>query len=169
MPPNKNLTFIILFPSRLAQVLRPQQNWMTTDFISSPKFFFMKSKILLSAILLLFATFSFAQAQGDSKKMTVDEKVKKTMSQLTPQLALDNDQQAKMQAIYTDYYTAKEKLYEGLQPGAQPDKAQKEKLVNERDEKIKAVLNQDQYKKFKDWEEQMKQKKDKPGSDKPGS
>jgi periplasmic protein CpxP/Spy len=125
----------------------------------------MKSKILLSAVLLLFATFSFAQAQGDAKKMTVDEKVKKTMSQLTPQLALDNDQQTKMQAIYTDFYTAKEKLYEGLQPSAQPDKAQKEKLMNERDEKIKAVLSEDQYKKYKDWEEQMmKQKKDKPGS-----
>ena len=125
----------------------------------------MKSKIFLSAILLLFATFSFAQAQGDTKKMTVDEKVKKTMSQLTPQLALDNDQQTKIQAIYTDFYTAKEKLYEGLQPGAQPDKAQKEKLMNEKDERIKAVLNEDQYKKFKDWEDQMmKQKKDKPGS-----
>jgi hypothetical protein len=125
----------------------------------------MKSKILLSAILLLFATFSFAQVQGDQKKMTVDEKVKKTMSQLTPQLALDNDQQTKIQAIFTDFYTAKEKLYEGLQPGAQPDKAQKEKLMNDKDEKIKGVLNEDQYKKYKDWEDQMmKQKKDKPGS-----
>ena len=125
----------------------------------------MKSKIFLSAILLLFVTFSIAQAQGDSKKMTVDEKVKKTMSQLTPQLALNNDQQAKIQTIYTDFYTAKEKLYEGLQPGAQPDKAQKEKLMNDRDEKIKAVLNEDQFKKFKDWEDQMmKQKKDKPSS-----
>jgi hypothetical protein len=128
------------------------------------KFFFMKSKILLSAILLLFAAFSIAQAQGDAKKMTVDEKVKKTMSQLTPQLGLDNDQQTKIQAIYTDFYTAKEKLYEGLQPGAQPDKAQKQKLMTDRDEKIKAVLNEDQYKKFKDWEDQMKQKKDKPSS-----
>jgi len=138
---------------------------VTKEFISSQKFFTMKSKIFLSAILLLFATFSFAQAQGDTKKMTVDEKVKKTMSQLTPQLALDNDQQTKIQAIYTDFYTAKEKLYEGLQPGAQPDKAQKEKLMTEKDEKIKAVLNEDQYKKFKDWEDQMmKQKKDKPGS-----
>jgi periplasmic protein CpxP/Spy len=124
----------------------------------------MKNKILLSAILLLFATFSFAQAQGDTKKMTVDEKVKKTMSQLTPQLTLDNDQQSKLHVIYTDFYTAKEKLYEGLQPGAQPDKAQKEKLISERDEKIKDVLNEDQYKKFKDWEAQMKQKKDKPGA-----
>jgi len=125
----------------------------------------MKSKILLSAILLLFATFSFAQVQGDPKKLTVDEKVKKTMSQLTPQLALDNDQQTKIQAIYTDFYTAKEKLYEGLQPGAQPDKAQKEKLMSDRDVKIKGVLNEDQYKKYKDWEDQMmKQKKDKPGS-----
>jgi len=138
---------------------------VTKEFISSQKFFTMKSKIFLSAILLLFATFSFAQAQGDPKKMTVDEKVKKTMSQLTPQLALDNGQQTKIQAIYTDFYTAKEKLYEGLQPGAQPDKAQKEKLMTEKDEKIKAVLNEDQYKKFKDWEDQMmKQKKDKSGS-----
>ena len=145
----------------LARVLRLK---VTKEFISSQKFFTMKSKIFLSAILLLFATFSFAQAQGDTKKMTVDEKVKKTMSQLTPQLALDNDQQTKIQAIYTDFYTAKEKLYEGLQPGAQPDKAQKEKLMTEKDEKIKAVLNEDQYKKFKDWEDQMmKQKKDKPG------
>jgi len=138
---------------------------VTKEFISSQKFFTMKSKIFLSAILLLFATFSFAQAQGDTKKMTVDEKVKKTMSQLTPQLALDNDQQTKIQAIYTDFYTAKEKLYEVVHPGAQPDKAQKEKLMTEKDEKIKAVLNEDQYKKFKDWEDQMmKQKKDKPGS-----
>jgi hypothetical protein len=65
---------------------------------------------LLIAILLLFATFSFAQAQGNTKKTTIDEKVKKTMSQLTPQLALANDQQTKIQAIYTDFYTAKEKL-----------------------------------------------------------
>jgi len=124
----------------------------------------MKNKILLSALLLLFTAFSFAQAQGDPKKMSVDEKVKKTMSQLTTQLSLDNDQQAKLQPIFTDFYTAKEKLYEGLQPGAQPDMAQKEKLVSDRDEKIKAVLKDDQFQKFKAWEEEMmKQKKDKPG------
>ena len=127
----------------------------------------MKSKILLSAMLLLFATFGFAQAPGDAKKMTIEEKVKKTMSELTPQLSLDNDQQAKMQTIFTDFYTAKAKLYEGLQPGAQPDLAQKEKLINERDEKVKTVLKEDQYQKFKAWEEQMmKQKKDKPGQKK---
>ena len=127
----------------------------------------MKSKILLSAILLLFATFCFAQAQGDTKKMNVDEKVKKTMGQLIPLLTLDNDQQAKMETIYTDFYTEKMKLYEGLQSGAQPDPAQKEKLMNDRDEKIKVVLKEDQYRKFKEWEDQMmKQKKDKPAQKK---
>ena len=124
----------------------------------------MKNKILLSAILLLFATFGFAQAQGDAKKMTVEEKVKKTMSELTPQLSLDNDQQAKMQTVFTDFYTAKEKLYEGLQPGAQPDPAQKQKLINSRDEKVKAILKDEQYQKYKAWEEQMmKQKATTPG------
>lgn len=123
----------------------------------------MKIKILLSAMLLLFATFSFAQAQGDMKKMTVSEKVKKTVGELTPLLTLDNDQQTKMEGIYTDFYTAKEKLHEGSQPGAQPDPAKKEKLMTDRDAQIKTALNPDQYTKFKEWEAQMmKNKKDKP-------
>jgi hypothetical protein len=123
----------------------------------------MKIKILLGTMLLLFTTFSFAQAQGDMKKMTVSEKVKKTMSELTPLLTLDNNQQAKMEGIYTDFYSAKEKLYEGSQPGAQPDPAKKEKLITDRNEQIKNVLKPDQYTKFIDWEAQMmKNKKDKP-------
>ena len=122
----------------------------------------MKIKILLAATLLLFSTFSFAQAQADMKKMTVTEKVKKTMGELTPLLTLDNEQQAKMEGIYTDFYTAKEKLYEGIQPGAQPDPVKKEKLMTDKDEQIKTVLKPDQYTKYKDWEAQMmKNTKDK--------
>jgi hypothetical protein len=126
------------------------------------KFLIMKIKILLSAMLLLFATFSFAQAQGDMKKMTVSEKVKKTVSELTPVLTLDNDQQTKMEGIYTDFYTAKEKMHESTPAGAQPDPAKKQKLMTDRDQQIQTVLTPDQYTKYKAWEtEMMKKKKDK--------
>ena len=72
------------------------------------------------------------------------------MVKITPALALTAEQQPKADSAFTQYYRSMQTLREGMQPGSRPDRSQFEKLTIERDEKLKAVLTPDQYKKFKD-------------------
>jgi hypothetical protein len=43
-----------------------------------------------------------------------------------------------------------DKLRESMQPGTPPDRSVFEKLVTDRDEKLKGIFSADQFKKFKD-------------------
>ena len=52
--------------------------------------------------------------------------------------------------VFTDYYKAMDKLREGLPQGERPERTEVEKLSADRDEKLKKVLTEDQFKKFKD-------------------
>ena len=106
-------------------------------------------KTFLFAILLLSAGFIMAQGGGQQRR-TVEERVKMVMEKITPALSLDKDQQPKTDSVYTEYYRAMDKFRETLEPGTRPDRSQFEKFVADRDEKLKKVLTEAQFKKFKE-------------------
>jgi protein CpxP len=112
----------------------------------------MKKKMLLcSAFALL--SFCAVNAQG-GQRMTVPERVKVVMDKLAD-FKLDKDKTALTDSAFTDYYRAGQKMREeAMAGGGQPDRdAMREKMkkfADERDEKLKKIFTDEQYKKWKD-------------------
>ena len=112
----------------------------------------MKKQVLLVLSMLL-AVVMVAQAQGGQggpPRRTVEERVKAAMEKVTPALSLNATQVPLTDSVFSEYYRAMDKLRESMQPGTPPDRTVFEKLGTDRDEKLKKVLTEDQYKKWKD-------------------
>ncbi len=110
----------------------------------------MKTKIIMF-IALLFAIAINTNAQQQMQHHTIEERVKSAMDKLTTPLTLDQTEQDKTSSVFTDYYTAQDKMREDARAsGNRPDRSVFEKMMNDRDEKLKAIFTDDQYKKFKD-------------------
>lgn len=113
----------------------------------------MKKKILLfSACALL--SFCAVNAQGGGMRMSVPDRVKMVMDKLAD-FKLDKDKTALTDSAFTDYYRAGQKMREDMMAGGgQPDRdAMREKMkkfADERDDKLKKIFTDDQYKKWKD-------------------
>lgn len=109
----------------------------------------MKTKITMF-IAILFAITINANAQG-MQRMTVEERVKAAMDKMTTPLNLDTAEQSKTAAVFTDFYTAQNKMREDARAsGTRPDRSVFEKMTNDRDDKLKAIFTDEQYKKYKD-------------------
>ena len=110
----------------------------------------MKTKILM-LIALFFAITTVTKAQQGMQRRTVEERVKSAMDKLVTPLTLDQAEQDKTTAVFTDFYTARDKMREDARAsGNRPDRNVFEKMTNDRDEKLKAIFTDEQYKKFKD-------------------
>ena len=114
----------------------------------------MKQKIKL-LLLFVFAGIIGSQAIAQDQtsirpRRTVEERVKIVMDKLTTELQLTATQQPDVQATFTDFYKANEKLMAGMEPGTRPDRSEMMKLMEARDAKLKTNLTEAQYKKFKD-------------------
>ncbi len=109
----------------------------------------MKTKISM-LVALLVATVSLQAQQQGMQRRTVEERVKSAMDKISDPLKLDKDEQDKTTAVFTDYYTAQDKMREEARAsGTRPDRSEMEKRINDRDEKLKAIFSDDQFKKFK--------------------
>ena len=105
----------------------------------------MKIKILFLSVFV-FAAGMMAQAQ----RRTVEERVKRVTDTLTSVFKLEKTAQDQAGVVFTDFYKASDKLRESLPQGERPDRAQMEALATERDEKLKKILTEEQFKKYKD-------------------
>src|SRR5450755_3363337 len=111
----------------------------------------MKTKIAMLIALLFAVKISTNAQQGGMQRRTVEERVKSAMVKLTDSLKLNQAEQDKTTAVFTDFYTAQDKMREDARAsGNRPDRSVFEKMTNDRDEKLKAIFTDDQYKKFKD-------------------
>ena len=114
----------------------------------------MKKQIALSMVVMLVTVASImAQGQG-GPRMTVEERVKVVNEKLTD-FKLAPDKQAKTDSIFTAYYTAMQKEREAMMSsGGTPDRdamrAKMLKLNIDRDEQLKLIFTDDQFKKWKD-------------------
>jgi protein CpxP len=109
----------------------------------------MKTKISM-LVALLFGLTVGVNAQGMQRR-TVEERVKSAMDKMTAPLTLDQAEQDKTSAVFTDFYTAQDKMREDARAsGNRPDRSVYEKMMNDRDDKLKAIFTDDQYKKYKD-------------------
>ena len=109
----------------------------------------MKTKIAMF-IGFLFAVTISAHAQGGMQRRTVEERVKSAMDKISDSLKLDKTQQDKTTAVFTDFYTSQDKMREDARAsGTRPDRSVMEKMANDRDDKLKSIFTDDQFKKFK--------------------
>ena len=116
----------------------------------------MKSKLFV-LVLSLFVFAAAANAQGGGQgpqRRTVEERVK-AIDEKFADFKLDKDKSTQVDSIFATYYRATDKLREeAMAGGGQPDfQALREKmtpLITERDDKLKKVLTEDQFKKWKD-------------------
>jgi len=115
----------------------------------------MKKTILFIAIALVSVLTTQAQGGGGGgQQRTPEERVKQTMERLAD-LKLDKDQTEKTTAIFKEFYETRQKTMEEMRAGGgQPDReamrAKMTKMNDERDEKLKKIFTEDQYKKWKD-------------------
>ena len=107
-------------------------------------------KIFLFICLLSSAGFIMAQGGGGQPRRTVEERVKLTMEKIIPPLTLNKEQETKTDVVFSEYYKAMDKFRESLEPGTRPERSQFEKFITERDEKLKKVFTEEQFKKWKD-------------------
>jgi periplasmic protein CpxP/Spy len=121
----------------------------------------MKQRIMLMLAFLLAMNISvFAQQGGGQggQRRSVEERVKATIERLTTELSLNKDQQTKLDSVFTNSYKAMEKMRADAQAsGNRPDREVFQKMSTERDEKVKAILTEDQFKKYKEAQEKMRQ------------
>lgn len=108
----------------------------------------MKRKLtLLLAFMLIATTGIFAQGM---QRMSVPDRVKMTMDKVTPALNLSADQQAKTDSVFTDYYSSMMKMFQDArQSGERPDRSQFQKMMDDRDAKLKNIFTADQFTKWK--------------------
>ena len=96
----------------------------------------MKTKITMLVALIFAATVS-TRAQQGMQRRTVEERVKSAMNKILDPLKLDQAQQDKTKDIFTEYYTSQDKIREDARAsGTRPDRSVREKLANDRDDKI---------------------------------
>lgn len=111
----------------------------------------MKKTILLAVAVLVAGTTIFAQ--GGFQRRTVEERVKDVMEKMKV-LNLEKDASTKVDTIFTDFYKAQDKAFEDMRNSGGFDRdammAKRKELADARDEKLKKVLSDDQFKKFKD-------------------
>ncbi len=133
----------------------------------------MKKVLIICGLLISVMTFANAQdapKQGGRGMGTPEERAQRTTAQLTKQLSLNEDQQAKVKTIYLEQATNMMKVREESK-GDRDAMMAKMKAANEdTNKKVEALLNDDQKKAFATWkEERMKRRgQGRPGAGGPG-
>jgi protein CpxP len=115
----------------------------------------MKTKMSLLAIFMFAVTCStYAQGGGGFQMPSAEERTKTAMEKLAD-LKLDKDQTTKTDTVFATFYRAQTKRFEEMRAGGgeidrEAMRAENEKMVVARDEKLKKIWSAEQFKKFKD-------------------
>jgi hypothetical protein len=120
----------------------------------------MKNKFIVISILI--ATVFSAMAQPP-KPPTDEEKLKHVSETINKEITLTAAQKAKVESAYKEFFADMEKLRKSsgkadMPPPPPPPPGKKEdvdKLVKARDEKIKSVLSEAQFKKYSEVEKTL--------------
>jgi len=116
----------------------------------------MKKAILLLAIAITGVLAVQAQGGGGGgfQRRTPEERLKMVKEKLAD-LKLNQDQTTKSDSAFMEYFRGQDKVFEDMRAaGGQPDRdamrEKMQKLAGERDDKLKKIFTDDQFKKWKD-------------------
>ena len=105
-----------------------------------------KHFIFIFAVLLAGATVATAQ---NGPRRTPEERTKRVVDTLTTVLKLDKTHADQVDSVFLNYYKDADKMRESMQ-GGNFDRDAFMKLTSDRDEKLKKVLTEADFKKFKE-------------------
>ena len=113
-------------------------------------------KILITLLLAV----SFCKAQ-EGQRPSPEEHLKRSQEMLQKELQMNADQQKIVEEAFKEFKTAAEKLHKENPPPPPPPMDPKvkealDKLVQQRDAKIKSTLTEDQYKKYLEVEKKLR-------------
>lgn len=120
----------------------------------------MKSKIILFVSLMFVGILSLHAQPG--QRRTVEERVKQATDRAKDSLNLSDTQLTDVSAAFNQFYMASDKLREGLAPGQRPEKTSMDQLLEIRDGKLKLVLTEAQFNKFKELDARMRNRGQRP-------
>lgn len=142
----------------MRQKLYPAQVFLFTGFqlngyyLFKQIFFPMKKFFLLLAAVMLTGTIAVKAQGGGMQRRTVEENVKMVMEKLG-ELKLDKDQTAKTDTTFTHYFKDRDKMFEEMRSNNGDRSQMREKmtaLMTDRDEQLKKIFTEAQYKKWKE-------------------
>ena len=111
----------------------------------------MKQLIIMAAIVLSSIGTSMAQqGPGNRQRMTEEQRVEQTMTNLKQKITLTDSQWSELRVIYTDFY--KESAAMRGQSSGRPDMEQMKKQQENKSAKIKAVVGEENLKKIQEAE-----------------
>lgn len=110
---------------------------------------------LKHGLLLVFLISSILFVNAQPTQRTVEERVKTVHEKMDSAFKFDAEKQAKIDAIFTNYYKQQDKLRQEMMSGGErPDfQAMREKtqpLTDARDKELKPLLTDEQLKKWKE-------------------
>ena len=111
----------------------------------------MKKQLFLSLLAIVAAAGSL-MAQGDMQQKTSSERATEITAKLKTELTLTSEQEPKVAKAFEDYYTTMQKLREEMRAAGTVDrermKDNMQRVSTVRDDKLKAILTEDQMKKW---------------------
>ena len=111
----------------------------------------MKKQLFLS-LLAIVTSVGTIMAQDAMQPKKPNERAKETYFKLKTDLSLVGEQDAKVYQVFEDFYTAQQKAMEEMRNSGAMDrdkmKETRDKLNAERDAKLKAILTEEQMKKW---------------------
>jgi len=108
----------------------------------------MKKQFIFILVLLL-AGASIVNAQN-SPRRSPEERTKRVVDTLTTVFKLDKTHADQVDSVFLGYFKETDKMREAAQAGGNFDRDAFMKLTNDRDEKLKKILNEADFKKFKE-------------------
>ena len=108
----------------------------------------MKKQFIFILGLLLAGT-TLVNAQNGPRR-TAEERTKRVVDTLTTVLKLDKTHADQVDTVFLSYYKDADKLRESMQSGGSFDRDAFMKLTSDRDEKLKKILSETDFKKFKE-------------------
>jgi len=114
----------------------------------------MKKQLFL-VLALMIASTALLHAQGGFQRRTVEERVKTVHFKMDSTFKLDAAKLTQVDSVFATYYRGTDKVREELMSGGErPDMTvMREKVqpyMDARDKELKAILGDDNYKKFKE-------------------
>ena len=108
-------------------------------------------KHFIFILVLFIGGASIANAQQGNRPMrSPEERAKRVVDTLTTVFKLDKTHSDQVDSVFLNYYKDADKMREAAQASGNFDRDAFMKMTSDRDEKLKKVLTDDQYKKFKD-------------------
>ena len=120
----------------------------------------MKTFIIATGFVLFFNAGKTQPPPGPPPPPGIEERLKHANELLEKEFSLSPAQQLELTAAFKIFFQAEDKLRKDNPPPPPPPpdpkvKEAMDKLVKERDDKIKKVLTEDQFKKFKEAEQKL--------------